>query len=306
MITGEGTGDNCGYSVSSVGDINGDGLADLIVGASGADPGARTDAGRAYVVFGKTDSAVVRLTDVIDGVGGFVINGDPAGGNAGISVAAAGDVDGDGLMDLIVGAQGTNSSKGSAYVIHSGTTYANHTTAYWTPGHKGTAASETFHGTAGEDHILAGQGNDTIYANGGNDVIYGGAGNDTVYLNANNMDFTKLRVDLGLGYDSLHLSGSGIGLDLANNNRGTLKGIDRIDLSGQSNAVSIGHRDLQNLLDETRNMLVIDGDGSNHVWTNMAKVNGGAIVSYNSKSYYVYSLPGSTDQMYVQVGVVVN
>ena len=54
VIHGEEAGDASGYSVSSAGDVNGDGFADLIVGANFADgPGnTRADAGGAYVVFG--------------------------------------------------------------------------------------------------------------------------------------------------------------------------------------------------------------------------------------------------------------
>ncbi|MCB1575710.1 MAG: FG-GAP repeat protein, partial [Xanthomonadales bacterium] len=91
-------------SVSTAGDVNGDGFGDLIIGAYGSDPTAGSAAGRSYVVFGKTGGAAVDLAAVAAGNGGFVIDGQNAGDSSGRSVAAAGDVNGDGLDDLIVGA----------------------------------------------------------------------------------------------------------------------------------------------------------------------------------------------------------
>ncbi|OJA03021.1 integrin alpha, partial [Bathymodiolus thermophilus thioautotrophic gill symbiont] len=108
-----------GYSVSSAGDVNGDGLDDLIVGAYQADPDNKSDAGKSYVVFGKVDKNAVNLSAL--GTGGFVINGESAGDNSGISVSSAGDVNGDGLDDLIVGAYQADpdnkSNAGKSYVV---------------------------------------------------------------------------------------------------------------------------------------------------------------------------------------------
>ncbi len=118
-IIGQTTFDNAGSSVSDAGDINGDGLADLIIGALGNDANGQ-NSGIAYVVFGKTDSVTVDLNAVANGTGGFKIAGQAALDNAGSSVSNAGDVNGDGLADLIVGsdsndANGQNS--GAAYVV---------------------------------------------------------------------------------------------------------------------------------------------------------------------------------------------
>ena len=56
-INGESEGDWSGYSVSSAGDVNGDGLDDLIVSAYQADLSDKTEAGKSYVIFGKQDKA---------------------------------------------------------------------------------------------------------------------------------------------------------------------------------------------------------------------------------------------------------
>ena len=97
--------DQAGQSVFGAGDVNGDGFADLIVGAGYGDDGG-TDAGEAYVVFGKASNPrEIDLTNLAAG-DGFIIQGDAGGDQAGRIVSGAGDVNGDGYADVIVGARG--------------------------------------------------------------------------------------------------------------------------------------------------------------------------------------------------------
>jgi hypothetical protein len=125
VINGVDSDDLAGFSVSTAGDVNGDGLADLIVGAYGANPN-NTAAGASYVVFGKTTSAAVELSDLEAGSGGgFVINGVDSDDQSGYSVSGAGDVNGDGLADLIVGARLADPNSrdtGASYVVFGKTT----------------------------------------------------------------------------------------------------------------------------------------------------------------------------------------
>jgi hypothetical protein len=67
-------------------------LDDLIVGACGSSVGDKLNVGRSYVVFGKTDNTAINLSAIVNGIGGFVINGKNADDLNGISVSTAGDV----------------------------------------------------------------------------------------------------------------------------------------------------------------------------------------------------------------------
>jgi hypothetical protein len=105
---------DAGYAVSSAGDVNGDGVDDLIIGA----PGANNGVGVGYVVFGKDteeagDFGATMDLGGLNGTNGFRLDGVEAGDLSGWSVSSAGDVNNDGIADLIIGAPGTD----SAYVV---------------------------------------------------------------------------------------------------------------------------------------------------------------------------------------------
>jgi len=113
-----------GNKVSGAGDVNGDGLDDLIIGAFKADAGVfNSDVGETYVVFGKTGGTAVELSAISNdnNLGGFVIKGIAGVYESGISVSGAGDVNGDGLDDVIIGADlahvGENTEAGRSFVV---------------------------------------------------------------------------------------------------------------------------------------------------------------------------------------------
>ena len=112
ILTGGATNNYFGRSVSSAGDVNGDGYSDVIVGAYGY----TTSTGRAYIYFGG--APMNNIADV-------TMTGETTFNLFGISVSAAGDVNGDGFSDVFVGANGYTSSTGRAYIFLGGASMNN-------------------------------------------------------------------------------------------------------------------------------------------------------------------------------------
>jgi hypothetical protein len=160
-------------SVAGAGDVNGDGFADLILGHQAA-------YGEAFVVFGKASGfgAAIALSS-LDGDNGFHISSSTYG-YAGYAVAGAGDVNGDGFDDVMIGAPYVDYTTGAAYVVLGGMPNAAVT-------RNGTAIGNTIHGGAfgdtlvglgGKDDLIGLDGNDTLDGGGGGDTLDGGAGHD--------------------------------------------------------------------------------------------------------------------------------
>ncbi|MCX5868662.1 MAG: hypothetical protein NT009_14495 [Proteobacteria bacterium] len=119
-ITGKAAGDILGWSVSGAGDVNGDGYSDMLIGAPGADPSGRINAGEAYIIYGarvlsSTWDLSVTPPDV-------TFQGQAAGDGLGWSVSGAGDVNRDGFADILLGAYqaspGAKPQAGEAYLIY--------------------------------------------------------------------------------------------------------------------------------------------------------------------------------------------
>ena len=158
---GENPEDYFGSAVGSAGDVNGDGYADVIVGAQYNDEGGES-AGKAYVYYGGASGPASTSA-------GWTATGEDSDHQLGIAVGAAGDVNGDGYDDVIVGALGYDQERGKAYVYHGSATGLLIGSADWSA--TGEGGWHYFGFAAG----TAGDVNDDGYA----DVIIGAYGRDS-------------------------------------------------------------------------------------------------------------------------------
>ena len=145
-----------GYSVSTVGDVNGDGFSDVIVGAYLYDNG-QTNEGRTFIYHGSASG--------LSASDNWTAESDQVGSNFGSSVSSAGDVNGDGYSDVIVGAPDYDNGKitgGRAFVFH-GSASGLSIAANWT------AENNQFESKFGASVSTAGDVNGDGYA----DVIVG-------------------------------------------------------------------------------------------------------------------------------------
>ncbi len=248
-ILGAANGNATGVSVSAAGDVNGDGYDDLIIGADLANPGGRTDAGESYLLFGSSTrpSSSIDLSALSNGL---VIIGGANDDRSGHSVSQAGDVNGDGFDDLLIGAfqadDGANANAGKAYILY-GANFTDSVT------HLGSSAGETINGTSAANVIVAGGGDDTVVGSGGLDAIVGGQGNDIIIVTST----VFRRIDGGTGNDTLRFDGANMLLDLTTLSSTKLFDIETIDITGSgNNTLTLNANDVLNLSASTNTLRV--------------------------------------------------
>ncbi len=190
-FTGENEHDEFGYSVSTAGDVNGDGFDDVIIGAPRTY--SNTSIGRAYIFFGGNS---------MDNTADVSMIGDTSGEGLGRSVSNAGDVNNDGYDDVIIGEPSYNSYKGRALIYYgsTGTSMDN-------------VADVTIDGTGdyfGRSVSYAGD----VNGDDSSDVIIGEPGSDKcfIYYGGNSMGGTNyVRLDGETSGDNFGISVSNAG-----------------------------------------------------------------------------------------------
>ena len=287
-IDGAEADDRLGIAVSQAGDVNADGYDDLIVATQyggNTFPSAPV-AGQTYVVFGNgtafaptMDLASLTAEQGVRLDGGFTIS----------SVAAAGDVNGDGFDDIMIGAPNIgfgDSASGVSYIIFGGTLFQGPASGYVT----GTTGDDVLAGFQPDvEIVMGGLGNDQI-SGGAGDVLNGGAGDDSFdFSGANNNTIVG-----GSGFDTLNVGGF---LDLgalnATAHYGQITGIEQIDMSdGLATELMLTAADILHMSNE-QHEFYIRGDDNDLIdigagWT------GGGSQTIDGTSFNVYTLGVST------------
>lgn len=284
-----------GSAVSGAGDVNGDGIDDIIVASrNNGDAGSNT--GAAYVVFGTTegfgtdlDGRQVIFVNELSADQGFVIQGDEIDDHLSLGISAAGDINGDGFDDLIVGAPNgddAGSEAGEAYVIFGGPE------GFTLDQVAGDDTDNVLTGTSAAESLVGGRGNDTLVGGGGADVFLAGSGDDTIDVGSGNL----FRVYGGTGNDTLKIAAS---FDLADLDS-FVHDVEVIDLSGGGAqtvvataidilALDVADRDV--LGTGFDNVLAIAGDADD--WLGLVDL-GGVVttVSHGGVDYDLYAVNG--------------
>ena len=259
-----------------------------MVGAFRADPNG-SESGSSYVVFGKASgfAATINL-NTLDGSNGFRLDGVAADDHSGSVVSAAGDINGDGFDDLMVGAPTADpngSDSGASYVIF-GRDFTG------TVDQQGSTGNDTLTGTSADERLIGGLGDDTLDGAGGADVLRGGGGDDTLVWHNGARD-----LDGGGGLDTLRFDGSGVALDLTLIADNRITGVERINLTGSgNNSLSLDVRDVLDLPDRTGSFLdtathelLIDGNSGDSVSSVGQGWVAGVDVAVNGSLYASYS-----------------
>jgi hypothetical protein len=168
---GEDIGDYCGYSVDGAGDVNGDGYDDILIGAYGDDDGG-TSAGQTYLFFGKASGWAMNK-DLSQANASFW--GEDIGDYSARTVAGAGDVNGDGYDDFIVGAYNEDdggTDAGQTYLILGKPTG-------WAMDKDLSSVNASFWGESASDYSgVFVDGNGDINGDGYDDILIGAYGDD--------------------------------------------------------------------------------------------------------------------------------
>ena len=320
ISTAQGSLQTADYSNAvGIGDVNGDGLADVLIttyGNTGSGTSARGQYTRyktdSYIVFGKTDTNAVDPSAL--GKKGLIMPNSQADGSSSVGMV---DVDGDGLADVYINSYNTS---GKLFL-----------------GGSRLGAEPTIQGsgvvTANEhsNFIVGSDGNDTIYGKGGADIIYAGSGDDRIVLNADNLNYLSegfktanadgskindgngrlARIDGGNGHNTLAFEDGVTTVDLTKiSNAGTgfmktavgmsrIANIDHVDLTGDANKLILEAKDvldmnhgLKSYTADVTHQLMVTGDAGDTVsikdvssnWTKSS-----ATVTVDSHSYNVYT-----------------
>ncbi len=188
MLTGGAANSATGAAVA-LADVNGDAIHDVLLGAPTAGTGVDRFAGQAQAVFGRPSFGATVDLAALGAAEGLRFDGAAAGDSAGQAISSAGDRNGDGFDELLIGAPnsgiGPNRGVGAAFLVQGGPTLGAPMplTHPGTTGNDiltGTPAADVMHGHRGDDGLTSGDGGDALKGGQGDDSLTGGANGDAL------------------------------------------------------------------------------------------------------------------------------
>jgi len=201
LLLGDKASDNAAWSVALIGDNDGDGYGEVLVGALNNDTVA-SNAGVAYLVPGNTSGG-----DLEDEANAWVY-GSALSDNAGVSVSSAGDLDGDGNQDIIVGAyrHDLDATDGGSASVYLGPLSG----SYSISSSDAQISSDTTTAYAG----FSVSGNGDVNCDGSSDVVVGAYSADVISIATSLLGGSGLMADFGYSTGS---SGSSYGYSVSGN-----------------------------------------------------------------------------------------
>lgn len=257
-LQGKEASDSVGGRVSGGGDFDGDGRPDILIAASEAIANDADNTGQVYAIFSQDFSTPIDLSvspGRIPASRGFAFAGDLVGDFAGSSVDARGDINGDGMTDILVGARNAGTAEdeheGRIYVAFGGCLSGARTTHLGRPpcADLNDCPVEVLMAGDGFDGIVGGARDNDIRNVGAQDVVNAGAGDDTIYVTAAGF----VRITGGRGDDTLVVDGAT--LDLTTRHLPSIEAIENIELIHGA-TVTIDHRHVRFLAASARTRTV--------------------------------------------------
>jgi uncharacterized repeat protein (TIGR01451 family) len=229
-FVGEAAYNYAGYALAGVGDVNGDGYEDLLVGAYGVDLQGGDRAGKAYLILGRQDAGWGQSMSLADADASFV--GEATYDRASHNLAAVGDVNGDGYDDFLISAY-TNgeggTDAGKAYLI------LGRATADWGQDFSLADADASFVGEAVYDyagHAVTGAGD--VNGDGLEDFVIGAYQNDDGALDSGKayLFLGRTAADWGRGFDLANADASFFGAHAGDYTGSALSGAGDVNDDG--------------------------------------------------------------------------
>ena len=239
VIRGTTPGGHLGKALANAGDVNRDGIDDLVIGTPDANSNMGTNNGASYLIFGKSGRAGFLDLNSLAQIDGRPFEGYLSNDHFG-SAVSGGDLNGDGHDDLLLSAPSLDgferTNNGAVQIVYGYDAidgFDNIDNGEWVVGTNGDEIYNSVNSTNALNAVASTffmdgrDGNDEINSMAQVKAIWGGRGNDTIRIDSGSF----VLIDGGEGKDTLKLAGGAATFDFAIFGNGRLQNIEEIEIS---------------------------------------------------------------------------